>query len=365
MADWKVSVEEIEVFPHPNADRLEVARVGMFPLVVGKSNGYQTGQLVCLAPKRTVMPEDLRDEYRNTDTGESYLKHGTTVKSATLRGVLSEGATVSLDYVQAKLDNNNITGEFPDLVGKSIKDIVSLDISGLLGMTEQTPDVKIVFGGDLTPVRATSYRKHDVESLHIFAKEFSPEEQVVVTEKLHGSQVNVIVHEDGYVELSSKGMIGHGAMLARSDTNVYWCAVVNSGILNTIGELFPGKFVQVMGEVIPIQKGFNYGQTEPTVRLFRAEVNGVRIPTSEIVDQDIYKPLRSHWVPVLYRGVFDIKAIDQVCKGLETVSGKGLHIKEGGVLEPKEARNATLGWPLLVKVINPKYKGEDDDDAMS
>lgn len=365
MADWQVSIEEIEVFPHPDADRLEVARVGMFPLVVAKDNGYKSGQLVCLAPKRTIIPEDLRDNFRNTDTGESYLKHGTTVKSARLRGVLSEGVTIPLDYVTKKLRDNDITGEFPELQHKDIRDLIGVDISGLLGMTEHLPDVKVVFGGDLNSIRAPSYSRHDVEGVHIFANEFEEGEEVVVTEKLHGSQVNVIIHEDGFVELSSKGMIGQGAVLAETETNVYWRAVRNSGILDTVMRIFPGKFVQIMGEVLPVQKGFNYGLSTPTLKVFRLEIDGVRISTGFVMDIEAFEGFRKFWVPVLYRGMFNLEDIKRVCKGLETVSGKGLHIKEGGVIEPYAARNAKRGWPLYLKVINPKYKGEDDDDAMS
>lgn len=365
MADWQVSIEEIEVFPHPDADRLEVARVGMFPLVVAKDNGYKTGQLACLAPKRTIIPEDLRDNFRNIDTNQSYLRGGTTVKSARLRGVLSEGVVIPLDYVNKKLQENNITGEFPEFQHKGIKDLVGVDISPLLKMTEHQPDIKVVFGGDLNPVRAAVYSRHDVEGVHIFANEFEEGEEVVVTEKLHGSQVNVMIHPDGFVELSSKGMIGKGATLVETDSNVYWKAVRNSGIIDTVLRLFHGKFAQIMGEVLPLQKGFTYGFTTPTLKIFRLEVDGVRVSTGTVMTDDEYSGFRKFWVPVLYRGKYDLESIKKVCKGLETVSGKGLHIKEGGVIEPLLARNARRGWPLFLKVINPKYKGEDDDDAMS
>ena len=36
MAEFKVSAERVELFPHPNAERLEIARAGEFGFVVGK-----------------------------------------------------------------------------------------------------------------------------------------------------------------------------------------------------------------------------------------------------------------------------------------------------------------------------------------
>ena len=48
-------------------------------------------------------------------------------------------------------------------------------------------------------------------------------------------------------------------------------------------------------------------------------------------------------------------------KGMEGVSGNKLHIKEGVVVEPIYPRQSRSGKELIVKVINPKYKGDDDD----
>ena len=58
MADFKVSAERIELFDHPNAERLQVAKVGMFSLVVGKGQ-YQDGDVVVFAPKRAILPEEI------------------------------------------------------------------------------------------------------------------------------------------------------------------------------------------------------------------------------------------------------------------------------------------------------------------
>jgi len=48
-------------------------------------------------------------------------------------------------------------------------------------------------------------------------------------------------------------------------------------------------------------------------------------------------------------------------KGMELVSGKGLHIKEGVVISPYIDRFAMDGTRLRLKVINPKYKETGDE----
>ena len=69
--------------------------------------------------------------------------------------------------------------------------------------------------------------------------------------------------------------------------------------------------------------------------------------------------LSEHWVPTLYRGKLDNIDLQKEAKGVERVSGHGLHIKEGIVVSPVKARRNIKGQPLNLKVINPKYKDED------
>ena len=370
MADWKVSAERIKLFPHPNADKLLVAQVGEFPLVVGKSNEYVDDQIVIFAPKRSILPEWLRPYYNNEQTGESYLKNGTTVRSIKLRGEISEGCTISPDLILEKLSENNETKQFPDLVDKSLEDIVGLDLSEFLGITEYIPPIPSELSGKVKRLPYEKYSFHDVENFTINKRRFIEGELVVVTEKLHGSQVNIIRDADMNLVLSSKGIIKRGLLIEESDTNMYWKAVRNTNLKQILDEAFPGLFVQVMGECGPCQGGFNYGWEEETIKLFRIEIENVHYSIVQLVemakDNPKIQPIINLWVPVLYVGVLDEKEIIALSKGKETVSGKQLHIKEGVVVEPAEARPVVKnGSPLMCKVINPKYKGEEDDDAIS
>jgi hypothetical protein len=53
--------------------------------------------------------------------------------------------------------------------------------------------------------------------------------------------------------------------------------------------------------------------------------------------------------------------IVKMCKGMETVSGKQLHIREGVVIRPYIDRCARDNTKLRLKLINPKYKESGDE----
>lgn len=177
MSDWKVSVEEIEVFPHPNADKMELARVGTHGLVVAKDQ-YKTGEKVIFAPKRSVVPKYLRDCYENDQTGESYLKGGHTVKSVRLRGELSEGVVIPFKRVRHILG----VGSIDDLV-------LEEDISERLGFEEFTVYIPPQYVGTWATTKATKYSRHDVENIRLYTKEFTEGELVYGTAKVHGCKI--------------------------------------------------------------------------------------------------------------------------------------------------------------------------------
>jgi RNA ligase (TIGR02306 family) len=58
---YKVPLTQIlEIKEHPNADRLEIAVVYGFEVVVGKGS-YKTGDTVIYIPIDSILPQDLED----------------------------------------------------------------------------------------------------------------------------------------------------------------------------------------------------------------------------------------------------------------------------------------------------------------
>lgn len=363
MADWKVSVEEVEIFEHPNADKMELARVGMYGLVVGKGE-YVTGDRVVFIPKRSVIPACFRDLYDKANSDESYLKGGHTVKSVRLRGELSEGVVIPFKRIRHILGVN------------SIEDMeIGIDISEKLGIEEFQIYIPPQFVGNWSIATSNTFSRHDCENIRLYTKEFAEKENILVTSKIHGSQINIMFLADGKIELSSKGMIGKNFIIDEADDNIYWKALYNSGIIDIVKEKFPGKFVQMMGEVVPVQKGFTYGfnSERPDILFFRLEIEGERFSAIQVREQ--FPDIFEKWVPVIYEGEFDVDFLYDIAnyetidgkkvKRMEGISGKRLNIEEGIVVEPVIPRLSKKGhFPLITKIISDAYakKHETDDD---
>jgi len=383
MSEWKVFADNIEIFPHPNANKMELGRIGSFQVVVGKGL-YKSGDIVVFAPKRSILPVDLRPYYKNDETGQSYLRgpNEDRVGSIRLRGEESEGAILPKEWVQSV--HKGWETSIP----------MQVDLAEALGITEYIPgksgtpgEKKKWSASDIVSnvkdvVEMDRFVRHDVEQYGIFKNEFVLGEPVVVTEKIHGSQISIMKDKFGKVAVTSKGRAEKNLVLKKwqtflpfsgrtiwqkiantfkwaigweGDLNPYWSYALDNGLIDFINlSQFCGKEVQIFGEVVPFQKGFTYGQDKKKILVFRMVVGTLDQP------YEAYGTVL-HWVPLMYEGPYDPEKILPLADGMETVSGKSLHIREGVVLTPKVFRKTAKGVPLLVKILNKKYKSNDED----
>jgi RNA ligase (TIGR02306 family) len=342
MADWKVTREQIKLIPHPDKEvqRLELGIVGQYQVVVGKGI-FKDGTTVIFAPDKSILPDSIANE----GDRRKYLvgQEKNRVKAIKLRGELSCGVI---------LDDKE---EFKDIP-------IGEDISEKLGITKYEPPIPHGLQGRVKPVgnidtKGHAINRHDVEHFNIYSQEFIEDEEIIVTEKVHGSQVAIVRTVDGNRIISSKGLLSKGLTIDDDATNTYWRAAKNTGIFEVLDEVWPEKHVQVFGEVVPVQKGFSYGFKDPSILYFRVEVDGVILGYDEIPSL-----ICAAWVPVIYRGKFNAEEIRKLRGGKEQVSGKELHIREGVVVQPLDARNSSKGgFNLLLKIINPDYKEDGEE----
>ena len=355
MSNWKVSKEKIELFVHPNADALELGKVGSYQVVVQKGL-YVTGDEVVFAPEKSVLTGQLKSEYEKYLSGANKDR----VKAVRLRNEISSGIIIPKHLVP-----NFETYE------------VGVDVSEDLGITKYEPPIPVHLAGKVKSFDMPYIGNHDCEHANVYVNDLIPGERVVITEKVHGSQF-ILAHEieTDKTIVSSKGMLKSRLSIEDEEGNTYWMAAKNDNIVGRIRNSFTEGVVQVFGEVIPVQKGYNYGQTKPTVRLFDVRVNGVSIPYDKVPTE-----LSELWTPVVYDGELELiekeviifedesrgirktrtdyilpKEVVDLCKGNELVSGKEIHIREGVVLRPYIDRHAKDGTKLRLKIINPAYK---------
>lgn len=122
----------------------------------------------------------------------------------------------------------------------------------------------------------------------------------------------------------------------------------------------------LLGEVYGpgIQTNFNYGDKQ-VFRMFDV-VAGFR-GDQHYFSFDAKLFLANHigveMVPVLYRGPFSRDVMYEHTDGMETVSGKQLHIREGVVVTPTEERYDLLIGRVILKSVSAAYLTRKDKNA--
>lgn len=357
MAHWEVIRDRIKLFPHPNADGLQLGKVGAYQ-VVCKSGLYSDGDEVVFIPEKSVLPDTIAEPFRNYLKGPGKNRVG----SVRLRGELSMGICLSTDEAV------RLCGDIPDA-----------DIGEALGITKYEAPIPACLAGELDRIEGL-WSQHDVEQFGIYSEEFDPNEVVVVTEKIHGSMVMMGLSSSGEFYISSKGVLSRGLCLRESIHNTYWRAAHNCGIrkllegiaasLNDHGVSF--KTIQLFGEVIPVQGGnWTYGAdpNKPIVRLFDLRVDGKSQSKDSVLQYASMAgiDIENLWVPEVASGFTHevFPKLPELCRGNELVSGRSLHIREGVVVRPRFDRYASDGTRLMVKVINPAYAKKETGEEVS
>jgi RNA ligase (TIGR02306 family) len=345
MSNWKVSKQKIALFPHPNADKLELARIGTYQCVVQKGL-YQDGDEVVFAPEKSILSGKLQEEWSQWLVGPQNNR----VKSVVMRGEYSCGIIIPQELL-TELDLATVSlGE---------------DISEKLGITRYVPQIPQDLEGMVIPINETRYGIHDCEQFSVYAAELIEGERIVVTEKVHGSQAVFFLNlTTGEKFVTSKNQLNKGLKIVENDSNSYWRAAKNVDLWNIIEKQFGAPFdnptnekdgsdvtIQVFAEIIPVQKGYHYGEITFTIKVFDVRVNGESVPYDKTGDD-----FRNIWAPVIYDGPLDKSTVRKFSEGMECVSGKSMHIKEGVVVQPYIDRKAADGIRLRLKILNPKYK---------
>jgi len=303
---WKVFKSRIKLFPHPNAERLVIGKVGKYQVVTLKGL-YVDCEDVVFVPAKSVLPDELANDYREYLGGPEKNR----VREVSLRGEVSMGMVFKVDEVTKNLPYKE-------------------DISELLGIYKYEPSIPVSLSGDVLKIPKGTFSQHDVER---YNNDFRGDEEVSVTEKIHGSQVILGRSKEGEIFVTSKGLMSRGLSLVESDRNTYWRAARKW--LDAISYFSPRHDVQFIGEVVPVQKGFSYGFDTPTILFFDVRVDG----------EGAARHTGLLWVPSIYNGPFSGAPLNP--SGNEQVSGKEVHIKEGIVIKGENA---------IVKILNKKYK---------
>ncbi|QDU97946.1 RNA ligase [Lignipirellula cremea] len=186
---WESSVSSLivevcqisKVAPHPQADRMAIAHIKGWQVCIGKNadtgrTEFQPGDKVVYFPPETVIPHTLSDQMGVTkfltplppDVNGQRPQAG-RIRVARLRGEPSYGLLRSPDVADWNVGDN---------------------VADYYGARKYEPP-ESQHHGDSEPSHPAFPRYYDMENLRNFPDLFQPGDPVVVTEKIHGTNVRL------------------------------------------------------------------------------------------------------------------------------------------------------------------------------
>ena len=355
MSTFEVKVCKLKIEKHPNADALEIAIVGDYRAIVPKSI-FGNGDLAAYIPEGATLPDNIIADLGLV--GKLAGPEKNRVKAIKLRGVLSQG----LIYPAKK------EWRFGD------------DVAAELGIWKYEPVVPAGFQGELMSVGERRTLKYDIENIKKFNDVIREGEQVVFTEKLHGTfamfavvgKANLLSgpftrsadmqpdednsYEESRLIVASKGVAAKGLAFkvnaeANKD-NIYVRTAKSYDIVPTVEEVFGlDESVFILGEIFgPGVQDLHYGLNKPEFRIFDIYVGnpgtGRFLNNDELTQK--CQEMGIARVPVLYTGPFSKEVLTAYTNGKETLNGR--HVREGVVVRPVIERVADEHLPCYGRV---------------
>lgn len=386
-------VKIAQIDKHPNADTLEIIRIGEYQ-VVSKIGQFKVGDLGIYIQPDSVVPQTepfkfIWEQYMCVpiDAGTEYYvpekRRRITVRK--FRGEWSEGLLLPVTDFGFHDNGNGYCSLLETYYFKE-----NDDVSDFLKITHYDPDAgKESTGGENS--RAPKLRKkypknlkgwykwtirklyglfskdplsgvsesislgipvYDVDALKNYGNTFIEGEEVIVTEKIHGSNAR-------YIFLDGIMYAGSRTLWKAPSSNCIWRKVLKAN--PWIEEWCRAHEGYVLwGEVTPTQGGYEYGSKEPQFFVF-----DVRTPEGKWLDEstteglDILSNLYGQSVPRLYKGPFNLEKIKELVDGPSTIKG-ATNIREGVVIKTLPERHVHGLGRAQLKVVSLEFLAKDN-----
>ena len=332
MTDIEVLTHAVTIEPHPNADRLECARIGGYIAVVPKGQ-LKTGDIAAYIPEQSVIPDELL-EIMGLTGKLSGSKHN-RVKAVKLRGVLSQGLVLPMP-------------EQP----------LNLNVAKLLGIVKYEPPLPTGFAGDIMAAPGPAFH-YEIHNIKRNPELFLPDEEVVMTEKIHGTWCAIgQLHGQPYV--ASKGLAARNICFkVEEDLNTKNVYVQlyrsNLAALDTLSEYLQSENFLLLGEIYGKRiQDLDYGLNIREFRVFDIYVYDDH-NTGHYLDYNMFVNATSSVftrVPILYRGPFNEEKMLEWTDGHSILGG---NIREGIVIKPAIERETEYGERVIAKSISEQY----------
>jgi len=385
MSTFEVKAVTITIEEHPNADAIEIARVGDYVSVVRKGQ-FKTGDLAIYIPEAAIVPQAVLEQMNMWDAekekGGLAGKQGNRVKAIRLRGQLSQGLIYPLTYREHVMDQD--THKISDIwvltyprseceAGHMVE--AGDDVAEQLGIIKWEPPIPTCMAGEVFAAFGKTL-KFDIENIKRYPDVLQAGEEVVITEKLHGTWCCMGFHpEIDHAVITSKGLSEKGMAFKFNENNARNLYIRAYNELTINDETILDRFIElndrlellfcdvdepfyILGEIFGqgIQD-LHYGLTKPQFRVFDIYVGKPQQGhyVSQYYMKDICDDLGLLTVPRLHVGAYSKELVEEYTNGKETFSGKETHMREGVVVHPVEERREPDLGRVILKSVSEAY----------
>jgi RNA ligase (TIGR02306 family) len=406
MSAFECPVVRVRIEPHPNADAIELAYVGDFVSIVRKGQ-FKTGDLAVYIPEQSLVPQWLLEKMQLWDdlNGKGKLSGstGTRVKAIKLRGTLSQGlllggVNIGDDYTPRDADDpirpNSLAVGGPETSDGTMITVRYFtegeDASEFLGVEKWEQAIPASFNGKVAGAAIRATVAYDFENIKKQPDLFPDGIEVVVTEKIHGTLLQVglvpkrIWEGEAWADklptlpfdmkpiVTSKGLGARGLILDVSDISNLYVNVALSA--NLFGRLLAihhalghphSEPMFMFGEIFGAQnteggpKGIQDLTYDGKLNFRAFDIYCGERGKGYFLSYDLFLQACDHGgignVPQLYRGPYSKEIVLQHTDGNTTLTDKK-QIREGVVVK---ATNGSLcpryGTRRIAKSISEAY----------
>lgn len=341
MDDFQVLTREAKIVSIPDADRIEICQIGDYQSIVPKGM-LEDGDVVAYIPEAAIVPDDVLEPIGLV--GKLSGKGKNRVKARKFLKVLSQGIIYPMP-------------------GRNLEE----DVTEELKITKYSPAIPQQLKGRTLGAMYGKTLTYPIKNVKLFPDELVEGEEVIFTEKLHGTWCCLGYYEETPI-VTSKGLSGKGIVLDPEDDNVYSNAwnkyqPMVQNIKNELDDsmVHVSSPFYILGEIYGrgIQD-LQYNTMNPEFRVFDIFIGEPNKGRYLELDEVIFmlrltyseEEMEQIHVPVLYEGPYDKEVLLKHTRGTSSLGG---NIREGVVVRPKPERENSKGGRAIYKSISEDY----------
>lgn len=340
MSKFQVSLEEVEVFNHPNADKLDIIRlVNKDYQCVAKKDDFKTGDKAIYFPIDSLIPESVLEIIGLN--GKLSGKDRNRVKTIKLRGEISQGIVAKPELF--------FTDKIPD------------NLTVFFGIEKYEPEPVACLNGNLLPL-PEGVEKYDIENAENYRDivNMLMDNPVFITEKMEGMNYSITAtKETTYVNQRN-----YTIQEKRGKEHDFW-KITRENHLDEIAhellETYNAKQLTLRGEYLgPNVQGNIYNFKKNEIQLFDVKVDDWYLnPTEFCSVKNIYAidcvPILAYSITL--RDFLSGKTIREASNGKSRDNTKIL--REGIVIKPMAEMYITGFGRVIIKQRSPEYLAKE------